>query len=213
MRMSYKDEVERIAPKGTSRLVFKTDNNMVLNWKNGKIYVSSENPPEHRNHPLWWGGVEVADVFLYAHDTLTLVGIEVDGIVFEQYSQDRWAMNWRIGVGEPIDEDEDGDSLNEHLLYYWHELTSAPRMSQSSNLTCLISDERVLDNILGMFYNSKCGYYATLQKLVDYYGNNHFGIHILDQRLNTLRKGYDAVVRENRTVSWDGINFIIGGKK
>ena len=210
MRMSFKDEVERIAPKGTSRLVFKTDDNMVLNWKNGKIYVSRENPPEHRNHPLWWGGMEVPDVFLDAHDTLTLVGIEVNGVIFEQYSQECWAMNWRVGVGEPI---EDGDSLTDHILLYWDNLTATPRMSQSSNLKCDLTHERLLDGMLGMFYNSKCGYYATLQKLVDYYGNNHFGIHILDQRLNTLRNGYDALVRENRTVSWDGINFIIGGKE
>jgi len=75
-----------------------------------------------------------------------------------------------------------------------------------------MEDKDKLDVMVGMFYNSKCGYYATLQKLVDYYAQTKCGVSILDERLNTLRNGFEAV-KERRQISWDGINFIIGGKK
>ena len=75
-----------------------------------------------------------------------------------------------------------------------------------------MEDKDKLDVMVGMFYNGKSGYYATLQKLVDYYGRTNCGVSILDERLNTLRNGFEAV-KERREISWDGINFIIGGKK
>jgi len=75
-----------------------------------------------------------------------------------------------------------------------------------------MEDKDKLDVMVGMFYNSKCGYYATLQKLVDYYAQTNCGVHILDERLNTLKNGFEAL-KERREISWNGINFIIGGKK
>jgi len=125
--ISFKDEVQRIAPKGTSRLVFKTENDMILNWKNGEVWVSG-GEPKHRNHPLWYGGVTVPDVYIEPYETLTLIGCEVDGITFK-IDTSGVVFGWSFRVGE---DDPDEEGLLDYLLYWW--ISDEPKMSQSSSV-------------------------------------------------------------------------------
>ena len=207
MKLSFGKEVRRIAPKGTSRAVFQTVGGLYLVWMHGEIYVSGE-IPVHRNHPLWFGGVKVTDVELEAYDMLTLVGCEVNGLVFETHPESSCVLPWDFRVGELLDPYEE---LEEWLLCFWE--TKAKRFSPSA-LKCEITQDRILNNIVGAYYNSERGYYTTLQNLVDYYGmENTTPIHKLDEAMNRLKDGYEAIRYRGADIAYDGLNFEIKEKR
>ena len=71
-----------------------------------------------------------------------------------------------------------------------------------------------LNDIVGEYYNSKAGYYATLQKLVEFYGmESTIPIHRLDEAITRLKHGYGAVRYRGADIAYDGLNFEIKEKR
>ena len=74
-----------------------------------------------------------------------------------------------------------------------------------------------LNDIVGEYYNSKAGYYVTLQKLVTFYNKKSekggqgdvIPIHELDEAINHLKDGYEAVRYRGADIAYDGLNFEI----
>ncbi len=223
--MKIKKDIDKILPKGCTRAVFGIYDNTLSEpthtvvWRAnylafaGKRYGSEDErlakiPFAFKNY------IEVDDIPLVVSNQRTdfqflrIMALEMFGITFES----EYFNDMEFDINDYFDGDHYTNEIREYILRNWEKLTNTPRVSQSSNLVCKITDDRVLNNIVGMYYNSQCGYYATLQKLVDYYQARQLGIHNLDVRINTLRNGYDAV-KDGREIEWNGINFIIGGKK
>ena len=194
--ISFKEEVQRIAPKGTERIVF-FHKGLYLQWVNGVVFVGKE-LQKRRNNPLWYGGVEVTDVQLDAYLPMSLIGCKVEGITF--IPDELKDMLWAGRIGET---DPDEETILEYLLTVWP--TSTPR-GKPAGLKCKLTDKSLLYGMVGKYYNSKAGYYETLQKLTEYTVKNDVSIHILDDAYYYLTKGL-AAAKVGRKLSYDGINF------
>ena len=90
----------------------------------------------------------MTDVELEVYDTLTLIGCEVYGVLFK-VSNEFMPSGWSFCIGEAFDDDE---TLLDYLLYWW--ITTEKRFTNSA-LSSEITDDRVLNNMVGMYYNSQ----------------------------------------------------------